>query len=154
MRFKKFGLALTLLAALTGDLQPAAASPDTDSRSLQALVDSHAVAHGIPASFARAIVRVESNWNPHLTGAAGEVGLMQIKHETARGLGFRGSREQLYDPATNIRWGMEYLAGAWKLAGGDHCGTVLRYQAGHGARSMTDAARAYCSRLRKAMASL
>jgi soluble lytic murein transglycosylase-like protein len=49
---------------------------------------------------------------------------------------------------------MEYLAGAWKLAGGDHCGTVLRYQAGHGARSMTDAARAYCARLRKAMASL
>lgn len=154
MIFKKICLSLALLVALADMLAPAAASAAAGSRDLETIVDRHAAANGIPADFARAIVRVESNWNSHLTGAAGEVGLMQIKHETARYMGYQGTRDDLYKPDTNVRWGMKYLAGAWELAEGNHCGTVLRYQAGHGAKSMTGAARAYCARLRKVMASI
>lgn len=155
MNFNKFCLSLALLAATTiVGVAPSAASLQSGSSNLEAIVNRHAAAYGIPAEFARAIVQVESNWNPRLTGAAGEVGLMQIKYETARHLGYAGSREALYEPATNVNWGMKYLAGAWKLAGGDYCGTVLRYQGGHGAKTMTGAARTYCSRLRKAMASI
>lgn len=88
-----------------------------------------------------------------MTGRAGEVGLMQIKHPTARGMGYDGSRAALYNPATNVKWGMRYLAGAYRLAGGDTCGTVMRYQGGHGATRMSPAARTYCSKARTIMAS-
>ena len=121
--------------------------------SIVAIVDKEARANGIPIALARAVVRIESNWNAGLTGRAGEVGLMQIKHPTARGIGYGGTRAALYNPATNIKWGMRYLAGAYKLAGGDTCGTVMRYQGGHGAKRMSSMARAYCSKARTIMAS-
>lgn len=117
------------------------------------LVDKHASANGIPAAFARAIVRIESNFNPRATGRQKEVGLMQIKYETARGIGFTGTREELYDPDTNLKWGMKYLAMAWKLGGATPCGAVLRYQAGHMATTPTAASRAYCAKVTSHMAS-
>lgn len=120
---------------------------------LVALVDKEAKANGVPVALARAVVRIESNWNVRTTGRAGEVGLMQIKHPTARGLGYRGTRAALYDPATNIKWGMRYLAGAYQLAGGDTCGTVMRYQGGHGATRMSSIARTYCGKAQTIMAS-
>ncbi|MCS0503801.1 lytic transglycosylase domain-containing protein [Ancylobacter mangrovi] len=127
-------------------------SKQTSREKLADLVDSEARANGVPVALARAVVRIESNWNSHLTGRAGEVGLMQIKHQTARGVGYRGSRAALYEPATNIKFGMRYLAGAYRLADGDTCGTVMRYQGGHGARRMSSAARVYCSKARTLMA--
>ena len=146
MEFKKVFLSAAVLGSLAA---PTAAA---HANTLESIVDRHAAAHGLPREFARAIVRVESGWNPQLTGAAGEVGLMQIKHETARFMGYGGTRQELYAPDTNVKWGMKYLADAWKLAQGDHCGTVLRYQAGLQAKTMTGAARAYCARLRQALA--
>jgi soluble lytic murein transglycosylase-like protein len=107
---------------------------------------------GVPVALAMAVVRIESNHNPKARGRAGEIGLMQIKPQTARGLGFSGSAAALYDPDTNLKWGMKYLAGAYRLAGGDTCGTILRYQAGHGARRMTAAASAYCGKVKRHMA--
>ncbi len=118
--------------------------------SLSSLIAAKAAAHGVPAGLARAVVRVESNYNPRATGGAGEVGLMQIKYQTARGLGYTGSRAALYDPATNLEWGMRYLAGAHKLAGGSLCGTLAKYQGGHGARG-TRTSHNYCGRVRTAM---
>ncbi len=124
-----------------------------DNLSLTAIVDREATAHGVPVALARAVVRVESSWNPRETGDVGEVGLMQIKHNTARLLGFAGSRAELYDPKTNVRWGMKYLAGAYKLANGNVCKTALKYQGGHAATRMTGTASRYCSKLRIYMAS-
>lgn len=151
MQIPKLQIAIAALAVTAAVALPAAASFQT-TRDLGAIVDRHAKAHGLPADFARAVVMVESTWNPQLTGAAGEVGLMQIKHETAKYMGFEGTRDELYEPETNIRFGMKYLAGAWQLGGGDICQTVLRYQAGHGARQMNPASSAYCARVRKFMA--
>ncbi len=113
------------------------------------LINRYARKHGIPSNLAHAIVRVESNFNPKARGRAGEVGLMQIKLATARLMGYRGSRKGLYDPETNIKYGMKYLAGAHKLSGGDTCGTVLRYNAGHGAKRMNPISSRYCKKVRK-----
>ena len=153
---------LTLLAVTSG-ANIASARQITESKSLDqasgskssivALVDSEARANGIPIALARAVVRIESNWNPGITGSAGEVGLMQIKPPTARGMGYQGTRKALYDPATNVKWGMRYLAGAYRLADGDTCGTVMRYQGGHGATRMSKIARSYCSKAQTIMAS-
>ncbi len=118
------------------------------------LVENTAVAHGVPLELAHAVVRVESNYNPAVTGRGGTLGLMQIKYATARGIGYGGSAQGLLDPAVNLEWGMRYLAGARKLAKGSVCGTVLRYQAGHRAARMTAAAAKYCGRVRGIMAAI
>jgi soluble lytic murein transglycosylase-like protein len=120
---------------------------------LTEIADRHALAAGIPADLVRAIIRVESDWDVDLTGHSGEIGLMQIRPETARDIGFRGEDAELYDPETNIRWGVAYLAAGYKLANGDLCQTVLKYNAGTDVTKMTEAATAYCGRVRTIMAS-
>lgn len=118
-----------------------------------ALIVKYARQYGVPTNLADAIVRVESNFNPKARGSAGEVGLMQIKPATARMMGFRGSVKQLYNPETNIRWGMEYLATAHQLGGGQVCQTVLRYNAGHGAKRMNPISKRYCGKVQTILAS-
>lgn len=125
--------------------------PATSPTDLIVLIENKAIAHGVPLEWAHAVVRVESNYDPRLTGRGGTLGLMQIKYLTARGMGFKGSAQELYDPAVNLEWGMRYLAGARKLAKGDLCGTVMRYQGGHQATRMTKVSTAYCSKVRTLM---
>lgn len=117
-------------------------------------ITAHARAAGLPAELAEAVIRHESRFNPKARGRHGEIGLMQIKPQTARALGYTGSAAGLYDVETNLKWGMAYLAGAYKLAGGDTCGTILRYNAGHGATRMNRTSRAYCSEVTTYVASL
>lgn len=113
------------------------------------LINNYARKHGIPSDLAHAVVRVESNFNARARGQAGEIGLMQIKLATARLMGYRGSRKGLYEPETNIKYGMKYLGKAHELSGGDTCGTILRYNAGHGAKRMNPISSRYCRKVKK-----
>ncbi len=122
------------------------------SASLNAIIARHAAAEGVPLDLAHAVIRIESNYNAKVTGRAGEVGLMQIKPRTARGMGYVGSTKALYTPENNIRYGMKYLGKAYKLGGGDICGAILRYNAGHYARRMNKTSSAYCSKVKRYMA--
>lgn len=117
-----------------------------------AIIARYAANYGVPFSLARAVIKIESNYRPHLTGSAGEVGLMQIKPATARMLGYTGSVKGLYNPETNIKYGMKYLAMAQGLGGGTTCGTILKYNAGHGAKRMNPVSSAYCSKVKIHMA--
>jgi len=117
-----------------------------------ATIARYAATYGVPVSLAHAVIKIESNYRPHLTGSAGEVGLMQIKPATARMLGYTGSVKGLYDPETNIKYGMKYLAMAQGLGGGTTCGTILKYNAGHGAKRMNPVSSAYCSKVKIQMA--
>jgi soluble lytic murein transglycosylase-like protein len=119
--------------------------------SYDSLIARHAAENGVPLPLAYAVVEMESGYNAAATGR-GTIGLMQIKPATARGIGYRGSSAGLYDADTNLRWGMRYLGGAYKLGGGDTCSTALRYQGGHRATRMTDASRRYCDKLKATMA--
>ena len=119
---------------------------------IHAMVTAAAQKHGVPLALAHAVVRVESNYKPHLIGRGATYGLMQIKYPTARGLGFDGKPNDLFDPRTNLEWGMRYLAGARKIAKGNLCGTILRYQGGHYSQSMTQAAAVYCGKVKRYMA--
>lgn len=135
--------------------KPVTSSPKgVPSTTLRSRIAAHALAAGLPTELAEAVVRHESRFNPKARGRHGEIGLMQIKPQTARGLGYSGSAAGLYDVETNLKWGMAYLAGAYKLAGGDTCGTILRYNAGHGATRMNRISRAYCSEVTTYVASL
>ena len=117
------------------------------------LIRAAANKHGVPVSIAKAVVQVERNFNSRARGSVGEVGLMQIRPQTARGMGYRGSVKALYNPETNLEWGMRYLAGAYKKAGGDVCGTILRYNAGHYAKRMNPISRRYCQRVKSIIGS-
>jgi len=125
---------------------PLAAELKTASYS--GLIQSYAKAYGVPVELAHAIVRVESNFNPRARGSAGEIGLMQIKPATARMMGYRGGARGLYDPETNIKFGMKYLAMAHDLGGGTTCGTILKYNAGHAAKRMNPVSKRYCGKVR------
>lgn len=122
------------------------------SANLNAIIARHAAAEGVPLDLAHAVIRIESNYNAKVTGRAGEVGLMQIKPRTARGMGYVGSTKALYTPENNIKYGMKYLGKAYKLGGRDICGAILRYNAGHYARRMNKTSSAYCSKVKRYMA--
>ncbi|CDN54448.1 Lytic transglycosylase catalytic [Neorhizobium galegae bv. officinalis bv. officinalis str. HAMBI 1141] len=111
------------------------------------LISKYAGEYDVPEEIALAVVQIESNFRPTVKGSAGEIGLMQIKPATARLMGYRGPDYGLYDPETNIRYGMKYLAGAHELGGGKICGTILKYNAGHGAKRMNPVSKRYCSRV-------
>src|SRR5690606_33277868 len=118
------------------------------------IINRYAATYGVPSALAHAVVRHESNFQPNVRGKAGEIGLMQIKLSTARSLGYTGSAKGLYEPSTNIQFGMKYLAMAQKLGGGSTCGTILKYNAGHGAKRMNPTSAKYCSSVKAYMRSL
>lgn len=111
------------------------------------IVARYASAYGVPVSLAHAVISVESNYRPNTRGRAGEIGLMQIKPATARMMGYSGSSKGLFNPETNIKFGMLYLAKAHELSGGTTCGTILKYNAGHGAKRMNPVSAAYCKKV-------
>jgi soluble lytic murein transglycosylase-like protein len=113
------------------------------------LVSHYAAAYGVPVSLAHAVISVESNYRPNMLGSAGEIGLMQIKPATARMMGYTGSAGGLFNPETNIKYGMKYLGVAHQLSGGTTCGTILRYNAGHAARHMNPVSATYCSKVQR-----
>jgi soluble lytic murein transglycosylase-like protein len=121
---------------------------------VRAMVEQEVRKTGLPADIADAVVQVESNYNPATIGGVGEIGLMQIRPQTAAMLGFRGSNEDLARPEINIHYGVTYLSKAWRLANGDLCRTLMKYRAGHGEEVMTQRSVNYCNRARSHLAAL
>jgi len=115
------------------------------------LIAKHARAAGVPVRLAMAVVEVESGFRPGARGGAGEIGMMQILPRTARFIGYKGSLKNLYAPNTNLKYGMKYLAKAYRLGGKTTCGAILKYNAGHGAKKMNPISREYCRRVSRIM---
>jgi Transglycosylase SLT domain len=118
------------------------------------LIAKEAERHGIPTAVADAVAMFESSYDPSAIGTVGELGLMQVRPGTAAMLGFTGPREALADPQVNIRYGVEYLAKAWRLTGGDLCRALMKYRAGHGEERMTPRSVEYCRRARVHLAAI
>ncbi|MFC1459882.1 transglycosylase SLT domain-containing protein [Microvirga arabica] len=114
---------------------------------LKPFIARHASEHGLPFELADAVIRIESRYNAGARNGP-NVGLTQINVRTAQSLGYKGDAAGLLDAETNLRYGLKYLATAYKLAGGDTCGTILRYQFGHRTQTMTAASRAYCAKVK------
>ena len=77
-----------------------------------------------------AVIEVESSGNPKATGTVGEFGLMQIKCETARDMGYPYDCQRLYAPDLNILYGAKYLAYQSKRYGGNLRLILSAYNAG------------------------
>jgi Transglycosylase SLT domain len=108
----------------------------------------------VPAELVDAVAFVESAYDPSAIGHAGEIGIMQVMPSTAAMLGFQGNQAQLADADTNIRYGVQYLAGALRLVGGDLCRALMKYRAGHGEEAMSPRSIEYCRRVRDHLAAL
>src|SRR3954451_1474317 len=118
------------------------------------LVRQEAQQRGVPPEVADAVAQVESAYNPNAVGTVGEIGLMQVRPSTAAMLGHSGTIADLHEPSTNIRYGVRYLAEAWKLANGDLCRALMKYRAGHGEERFSERSAEYCRRARAHLASL
>ncbi len=146
------------LAQVPATAQPAsdgakAAAPESaDARvsrnALRVRVRTEALRAGLPAEIADAVATVESSYNARAIGGVGEIGLMQVLPSTARLLGFQGSMAELAEPDINIRYGVAYLVGAWRLADSDLCTTVMKYRAGHAEDRFSYRSVDYCLRVR------
>lgn len=123
-----FPRATMLAVALAFVTQPAQAATRAE---LEAQVAAHAAANGVPVELVHRVIIRESRYNPGLIGKGGAMGLMQIKPATARGVGYRGLPAGLLNAETNLTYAVRYLAGAYRLAGGDHNRAVSYYARGY-----------------------
>lgn len=149
---------------LPPDLEPLTTSTVLDlaspSRALKdrstylPVIADEAAANGVPPALVDAVVRIESRYDPTAVGSIGEIGLMQVRPKTAALLGFQGTSAELAEPRTNLRYGVGYLAKAWRLADGDLCRTLMKYRAGHGSDKMSALSIEYCRRARQHLATV
>jgi soluble lytic murein transglycosylase-like protein len=100
-------------------------------RAYESLIASHAASNGVPAELVHRVIVRESGYRANAVGGGGASGLMQIKLATARGMGYTGSAAGLLDPDTNLTYGVRYLAGAYRVAGGNHSRAVSYYASGY-----------------------
>lgn len=93
------------------------------------LIAEAAVLYQLPNSFIRAVMRVESNFNPNVVSSAGAMGLMQLMPKTALSMGVSDP----FDVRQNILGGARYLRILANRYKGDLILTVAAYNAGEGA---------------------
>lgn len=119
-------VAISVHAAILG----AGMAKADGSAKLDILISHHAQVHGLPEALVRRVIKRESNYNPGAY-SRGHWGLMQIKYQTARSMGYTGSPRGLLDAATNLTYGLRYLAGAYLVANGDAERAVRLYSRGY-----------------------
>jgi soluble lytic murein transglycosylase-like protein len=118
--------AFLLALAVFASALPAAAAERYD-----ALIARHAQANGVPEALVRRVIARESRYDASAVGRGGAMGLMQIKHATARAMGYNGPAHGLLDADTNLTYGVRYLAGAYRAARGDQERAFSLYQRGY-----------------------
>lgn len=99
------------------------------SRSFDDLIDRHASRQGVRKDLVRAVIQVESGFNPRAVSNKGAVGLMQLMPGTARQLGVANP----FDPSENVRGGVAYLRQLLDRYDGDERLALAAYNAGPGA---------------------
>jgi soluble lytic murein transglycosylase-like protein len=88
-----------------------------------------ATLYQIPVELVRAVIKVESDYDPRAVSRTGALGLMQLMPDTAERMQVR----DIYDPRENIMGGTRYLRVLANMFNGDLTLTLAGYNAGENA---------------------
>lgn len=81
---------------------------------LTMLFNLNTAAYNLPPGLIHSICFIESSYKVnavhHDDGGEDSLGVCQIKHSTAKWLGFKGTRKQLMKPENNIKYASLYLS--------------------------------------------
>ena len=105
------------------------ARPGFSPEEIDAAIDKAAARHKIDPNLVRALVKVESNFNPNAVSRKGAMGLMQLMPQTARQLNLRNP----FNPEENLDAGVRHLKQLLESFGGDVRLSLAAYNAGAGA---------------------
>jgi len=100
-----------------------------DTSSYDRLIKRMARTHQVDAALIKAVMHVESAFNPHAVSDKGAQGLMQVMPET----GQRYGADDLFDPVQNVRAGVMYLKDLQKMFKNNTRLVLAAYNAGENA---------------------
>jgi len=93
------------------------------------IIERHSDHFGVDPTLVRAVIQVESGFDPKCISRRGARGLMQLMPETAKHYGVRS----IFDPEENIRAGVHYLADLIRMFPHDLPRALAAYNAGENA---------------------
>ncbi len=93
------------------------------------IIERYADRYNVDPVLVRAVILVESSFDPKCVSRRGARGLMQLMPETAQRYGVK----KVFDPEENIRGGVHYLADLMHLFPNDLPRTLAAYNAGENA---------------------
>jgi len=114
---------------LPADLSYKAARGPLFQTRYEAMIEAECRKADLDAALVSAVIKAESNYDPHARSRKGARGLMQLMPSTAARLGVRRS----FDPLANIRGGILYLKELAKRFGNQPALILAAYNAGENA---------------------
>ena len=102
--------------------------PEIEEFDLEEIIKFYADDYGVSRALVKAVIKVESDYNPYVVSRAGARGLMQLMPSTALEM----QVDDIFDPAQNVGGGVQYLARMLELFNGDTKLALAAYNAGPG----------------------